>query len=344
MVFVTLALVGLFVAGWWVLNRPFDPAQRILPPIYFSADWRFQPTADLEPRPEVWGGLLFAWIGVVLYAGIIRKDALARNLALWALAGGAIGFPCGQALQSFHAWHPEAFRSGFWLKLDPHMNWWNMMETTFGGIAAGTFGLGVWANRSKIARPADSPVGILAWVEAAALAAHVGLLAMGEFGGPPLVEFIYDWGLVMAIIPVAVSTGGRNAPYLVMLPITLFPIAGKTVRELVYRNSEVSVWLGWTIYFAIPLGVAFAFAVWQSRRSQQEAAAGRTASQTLILCTWTCFLLNFAFFRFPWPWEAWTSRTPNGLIFLACAVALTIGGCVLGRHGVPASCRDDNPP
>ena len=28
--------------------------------------------------------------------------------------------------------------------------------------------------------------------------------------------------------------------------------------------------------------------------------------------------------NFPWPWETWTGRTPNGLIFTVCAIGLTV--------------------
>jgi hypothetical protein len=36
------------------------------------------------------------------------------------------------------------------------------------------------------------------------------------------------------------------------------------------------------------------------------------------------FGLNYAFFQFPWPWNTWTTRTPNALIFAVCAVGLTV--------------------
>ncbi len=44
----------------------------------------------------------------------------------------------------------------------------------------------------------------------------------------------------------------------------------------------------------------------------------------LLLATWMYFLLNFAFFRWPWPWAAWTIRTPNALIFAVCTLGLTV--------------------
>ena len=98
-----LGMFVLYAAGWWMLNQPFDPANRILPRVYFSASWRWQPEAGdaLRPRPEVWGGLLFALIGAWAWAAFSRGDRLAGNLALWGIVGG-LGFPIGQCLQSWH--------------------------------------------------------------------------------------------------------------------------------------------------------------------------------------------------------------------------------------------------
>ena len=146
-----LGIFALYAAGWWMLNQPFEPANRILPRVYFSASWRWQPEAGdaLRPRPEVWGGLLFALIGAWAWAAWARGDRLARNLTLWGMVGG-LGFPIGQCLQSWHAWNRDLFTTGTWATFDPVMNWWNWMETTFGAIMGASLGLGVWLNRSRI--------------------------------------------------------------------------------------------------------------------------------------------------------------------------------------------------
>ena len=146
-----LGMFVLYAAGWWMLNQPFDPANRILPRVYFSASWRWQPEAGdaLRPRPEVWGGLLFALIGAWAWAAWARGDRLARNLALWGIVGG-LGFPIGQCLQSWHAWNRDFFTTGIWATFDPVMNWWNWMETTFGAVMGASLGLGVWLNRGSV--------------------------------------------------------------------------------------------------------------------------------------------------------------------------------------------------
>ena len=124
-------MIGLALVGMRYFNEPFDPAARVLPRVYFSADWRFLPGAELKPRPEVWGGMLLALVGAVLYVGVARGDRLALRLALFAMLGGAIGFPLGQCIQAFHAWNPQLFQTGIGKSIDP-INWWNCMETTFG--------------------------------------------------------------------------------------------------------------------------------------------------------------------------------------------------------------------
>jgi hypothetical protein len=53
-------------------------------------------------------------------------------------------------------------------------------------------------------------------------------------------------------------------------------------------------------------------------------SGGEFARRALLLSTWLYFGLNYAFFRFPWPWAKWTGRTPNAIAFTVCAVGLTV--------------------
>ena len=190
--------LGVFYGlGWWWLNQPFDPANQILPRLYFSSSWHWQPTAgpELKPRPEVWGGLLFALLAAWGWIGWVRRDRLARNLALWGMLGG-LGFPLGQCLQSFHAWHREMFQSGLWTQLDPLMNWWNWMETTFGLVLGTCLGCGLWLNRRLIRMDTEPPVTIKAPVEWVLVIVHVTLLIIGEFTGLAWANALYDPGLI----------------------------------------------------------------------------------------------------------------------------------------------------
>ena len=66
----------------------------------------------------------------------------------------------------------------------------------------------------------------------------------------------------------------------------------------------------------------------------------RTES-ALLFNSWLYFGLNYAFFRFPWPWAEWTSRTPNGIIFTVCVLGLT--GLALLKRDMTFSCGDESP-
>ncbi len=329
-----LALLALFFLGCRWLNQPFDPAHRILPQIYFSADWRWLPEAALKPRPEVWGGMLAALIGVVAYAGGYRRDRLALNLALWAVLGGAIGFPLGQTLQAFHAWNLDLFQSGTLARIDSCLNWWNFMETTFGAVMGGTLGWGLWLNRHRLAVAQNTaPVTLAAPLEWALAVVYVGLLVGSEFVELPALSVFADVGLLAGLIPVVAIAGGRWWPYLLTLPITLLPIAGKTVRQLVYEEKAIGFAAGWVVYAIVPVAVAVVLAVVLARRANSGESARRFTRSSLLLATWLYFALNFGFFRYPWPWATWTRRTPNAIVFTVCALGLSWAAWKFGRAG-----------
>jgi len=43
----------------------------------------------------------------------------------------------------------------------------------------------------------------------------------------------------------------------------------------------------------------------------------------LLFGAWMFFLLNFAFFDYPWPWQPWTGRTPSALVYVVCLAGLS---------------------
>ncbi|MGV3606784.1 MAG: hypothetical protein ACO1RA_10265 [Planctomycetaceae bacterium] len=337
MLLLMLGLIGLSAVGVWLFNEPFDVSQRILPKIYFSANWDWEPSVTLKPRREVWGGFLLALIGLLLYASVIKRDGLALRMGLWGILGGMIGFPMGQSLQAFHAWNLEWFRSPSLAAIDPLINWWNWMETTFGLVLGGTLGLGLWTCRSRIKLASQSPTVSLSFPgELLLLAVHLILLSQEEFEAitpiaPQLIKpalrilgDMYDQGLILGLIPIVAIAGGRYWPAWLILPVTMLPYAGKTVRELVYKGPQIEELGGWAIYFAVPMCITVALAWWISRPGQDSRPASRFLQVTLLATTWLYWSLNFAFFHFPWPWETWTMRTANGLMFTACAIAISL--------------------
>ncbi len=324
-----MALLALCEFGEWLLNAPFHPQLRLLPRFYFSADWHWRPDLSpdqLKPRREVWGGLLVAFLGLLAYARGARKDSLAWRLGLWGFLGGALGFPLGQSLQAWHAWNRAAFQSGAWATLDPHINWWNMMETTFGTVMGATLGLGAWLHRKHVAPPdlAAPPAPLLRpWLEAIFLALHLVLLVGEQFTDSRLCSFLYDFGLSMAWIPIVLVAGGRAAPFLVILPITLLPIAIKTYQQVVVEQHALGPLPGGLLYVLLPLLFAGALALRAGRDARAGALAAPWLGRFLLFATWIYWGLNYAFFQFPWPWQPWTTRTPNGILFTLAALALT---------------------
>jgi hypothetical protein len=326
------------VVGLYLLNMPFDPARRELPRIYFSDDWYWEPGADLEPRRERWGGLLGAIVALVVYVGAIRKDRLALRLAAWGFLGGAIGFPGGQCFQAYHAWNVESFREGWFATLEPHMNWWNLMEITFGAVFSAVLALGLWLNRRLIAAE-EQPASALfsEAVEWLLVAVHVVVLVTWNFAEVELLDLVADHALTMIAIPLVAVVGGRLWPYLVILPIVALPIAGKTMRQLCYYETAVSPIAGCAIYLVLPLVVATVTALLLARQPDSRPSSRTFSRWALLVTTWLYFGLNFAFFHYPWPWRAWTGRTPSGIVFAICSVILTVVAWYTGRAPVERS-------
>lgn len=324
MLLLVLTMLGAAYLGIWLLNRPFDVDAGLHPAIDFSSVWYWAPESKSRPRAEYWGGLHFALLVGLFYCAWRKKDALARNMGLWGLLGGALGFPMGQTLQAFHAWNRDFFTEGLWRHLEPYMNWWNNMETTFGFIMGGVLGLGLWLNRQKIdVTPETNEVTMPLGLEVVLMLVHAFLIGwMSFFAG--WAEAIYDFGIVMAIIPFVSNVRGRLWPWFQVFTITLLPIAAITVTEMAVKEPIIAPIPGWTLYFALPLMVATALAIHYARLALQGRFFSNFTAIALLVNVWTYFGLNYAIFRYPWPWMPWTARTPNGIVFLLFAVGLSV--------------------
>jgi hypothetical protein len=319
-----LLLIGLMLLGIYVVNQPFDPAARQLPRFYFSADWHWLPdAADLRPRFEKWGGLWAALIGLACYVGVIRRDRLAWRMTLWGTAAGAIGFPAGQCIQAYHAWNREAVAASFLGPIAPLINWWNMMEITFGAILGAGLGLGLWLNRRWIGlAPNDDQPELRPSTEWTMLVLHALAVVAWNFVSFAPLDHLADLALTMGLVPLVGIVGGRYWPWMFALPIVALPICGKTLRQMCYESTQVGLTAGWLGFVAGPL-IALTLAAWYASRS--SGAEGRSVTRLgLLLTTWCYFGLNFAFFDFPWPWRAATGRTPSAAIFTVCAAGLTL--------------------
>jgi hypothetical protein len=136
--------------------------------------------------------------------------------------------------------------------------------------------------------------------------------------------------LVLGLIPIVAIAGGKWWPYWLLLPITALPIAGKTLRNLTYEEMVTPVEMGWLFYVVVPLVLTTVAAAKFATQANRRRVAAPFLRSSLLLTTWLFFILNFAFFRFPWPWQEWTRRTPNALVFTVCALGLT--ACALKRQ------------
>ncbi len=325
-------LVGACALGLAAFNEPYNPAQHQLPWIYFSADWRWTPdvTAEvLKPRRETWGGFLAAMAVLLVWLAWIRRDGLAARLGLWGLLGGAVGFPLGQCLQAFHAWNRELFSQGWLADADRVINWWNFMETTFGATMGATLALGLWLSRHRIhadRAPSDAaPVAqeLPRWMEWVLITVHLVFLVGVEFTDISTFNRLYDFGLWMGLIPIVGITAGRFWPWLTITLITAIPIAGKTWRNLVVEDHVVGAAVGGVVFLGLPLTLAVAAFI-HLRKLGNSGHTHRWLAGALAFNTLLYFLLNNAFFRCPWPWQTWTARTPNALVFAACTVLLLV--------------------
>ena len=224
-----IAAIFLLYLGIYVLNEPFDPASKKLPSIYFSDHWHWEPGETLKPRREQWGGLLFALGWLIAYTGFIKKDLLARNMVLWGMLAGGLGFSLGQSVQAYHAWNVDWFQVDWLASFEPNINWWNMMEITFGAIFGCVLALGLWCNRHHIAtNSSDEQIALGYKTELSLMAVHIVALATWNFMSFSTFDWFADRALTMGLIPILAILGGRIWPYFVCLPITALPIAGKT--------------------------------------------------------------------------------------------------------------------
>ena len=326
--------IFLMLLGIFLLNEPFDPSSRKLPAIYFSDHWRWEPDKILTPRPEKWGGLLLALSGMFVYLKWFKKDKLVWNLMLWGVLGGGLGFPLGQSVQSFHAWNSEWFANGPLRSISPLMNWWNWMETIFGFVMGATLALGLWVNRKNL-NPYRQMVRA-EWklsLEWAVLALHLLAIAAWNFISFDRLDAIADLAIPMGVLPIAAVAGGRIWPFLLVGPVTLLPIAGKTFRELSLKSEQFSISWGFIILFCLPMLISWLIALKSSCREEvdRQGSTARFLRTQLLSLTWIYFLLNWVFFDSPWPWMEWTARTPNAMFFLIAALTLTF----LGLRTIP---------
>jgi hypothetical protein len=168
---------------------------------------------------------------------------------------------------------------------------------------------------------------------------------MWNFGSFGVLDAVADHALTVILLPMIAVAAGRLWPYLVLLPITAYPIAGKTFQALGLHEGEPPLAKDVLIYLALPLLTTTAVAVYFARTSRQEEPSRSFCRVALVLATFVYFGLNMAFFGFPFYWEQfplwencpllfenWTGRTSSAIIFAVCSVCLIVAAIGYGRR------------
>lgn len=334
----TLLLFAMCVAmfaGLAFINHPFAPQSKVLPWLYFSDSWAFEPDGQLKPRPEVWGGLLAALALLWLYSGLVKRDKLAIRLGCAGFITGGCGFVGGQSVQAFHAWNPDLFTNGLLSWSSPftsYFNWWNMMETTFGAIWGAGLAVALGMNLNLVDRsktPLQSSAIEKPLIQVTLLAIHVGLLLVAEFSNLKMpyriIELYTEFGLILVLIPFLGSYYGKLWSVSVMSLVVVLPIAGKTFKIMIEREQFPTDALA-SLTLLLPTLCGFVLLTWLINFPSDESCRKPIAVCLLYLAT-LFFWLNSAVFDFAWIWLEWTGRTPNQFIFMLCWACLAMHAC-----------------
>ena len=327
-------MMATFLLGQRLLNMPFDPEAHRLPLLNFSADWRWTPDATvdvLKPRPERWGGLLFAWLALMSYRGFVQQDRLAVLFGCAGFVAGGIGFAGGQLWQAGHAWFPDVYKQVFG-QVDALMNWWNIMEMTFGSVWGAALAGVMYKVKGELRDYPDTDAKdappILVYV---LMGVHCALLYVWTFCSFPWFDAVADLGIPMTLLPMMmIVIGGLRGAALVALPLTGLPIAAKTYVALCIESSRLPRISGFAWLVIIPLMML------TGAISTRQTKAAPLLATGLTVATLVYYGLNFAIFDFPWPWAPATGRTPSALLFtIDSVILLTCALWVSGKRKLP---------
>jgi hypothetical protein len=325
-----IALILLFFVGRWLLNTPFDPPNKQLPYFYFSDHWQWEDASNVKPRPEVWGGLLLAFAGLMGYFVAIKRDPLPVLLGLWGVIGG-LGFPIGQSMQAAENWDAAAFAQNSWWRIGT--NPWNMMEVTFGMIAGFCLCMGCWIHRHRICRIAtEVDVPMSPAFEGWLIGFYVYVLLVGWYFENSVFVLVHEVGILMGLLPMVVMVGGRYAPFLYILPIVALSIIVKTYLAKFSQADFLATSLGLIFVVTIPVAILVWLAFHFARYGRDPGSAKWFAGIGLVVTATLYFGLNFTFFSFPWGWfidsQGLLAQKHSGGIYVVGWLTLVVTGLV----------------
>lgn len=241
------------IIGRRLINEPLDPPHRY-PRIYFSR--RALEGEDLAkdpPRRESWGGLLFGLLTLCIGAWIGLGDGYVALMGLVGFCGGAVGFSVGEMIQAKGIWGPDGPRRNC-----PWMDWWKVMEMTFGLIGGAAVGAAVLMAHSTwwhvVVRPASPAPDALPWALAALWLAPLLAAVNGNRAAGKLYDLPMFSGMV---IFAACALPGPSA--LLLAGGFVFYVSGLSCLHRWRKSVSRRVTLPWHLVLVVLTGVSLAF-------------------------------------------------------------------------------------
>ncbi|HOX39365.1 MAG TPA: hypothetical protein PL033_15395 [Candidatus Brocadiia bacterium] len=227
------------LVGMQLFNRPHQPPDR-LPRIYFSG------RASDKPRLEYWGGLWLGLLGVMAYAWFIKGDGAAVRLACWGILGGGIGFSFGEMLQCF-----GSHRVPFGQKAQPWIDWWKVMEITF-GLFGGLFIAMGWVQTFGLRHPApEFPITIPSRLELLGIVIWLPLAVIGHHSRDSICD-LWELPFQALVIPIPCIFCGSVWPAFAIMPLLTLATARHIIWQEHYGRDK---YIGRTTMFILIWGV-----------------------------------------------------------------------------------------
>lgn len=310
-----------FQLGWWIIDKPKL--------IDFSLD-----------RREIWGGLLFGLVTLLIWMTRQGKTRIPLKLAGWAALGGAVGYPIAVTLNALGT---RSFGPGY--------PWWKLTETTFGFIMGAFIGNGVYLLKDSLPSLDDEPAA------APAKLSHPWGIVLGGAVGAIVANTLYA-GVMVGGTSRAFQT---DLPWILLGPVlwcvalyfekaawhigvTMTFVASATdlilhyLRSLHVGNTAIL----WTLVILATLGVAWKATGWSFEQPSSEVARRSFLFLMWALVALACILVfvNEGVVRIQpnaiaqagglWPYlvQAWGKSLLVGEGFIIAALLLTrlLGG------------------
>ena len=244
----TLSACLAAAVGKRLLNHPLRAPDRY-PLIYFSRratcpeDWDTN-----RPRQEYWGGLLFGLLTILIYSYVaFPYHPGLYVMALAGFLGGGAGFAVGEMLQAWGRWHAP-----FGDRVQPWIDWWKVMEMSFGLIAGAALGLGFYLAFGHIPRlPAPALPASWPWTIAAAWL----IIAVAAANGCRPASRLRDVPMLSGLALIAVLCGSLMVATALVWGFVFYASAQANLGRWRPQMSPPAYWL-WHALLAVASLVA----------------------------------------------------------------------------------------